>query len=169
MLDFENYGFQPSSPYGAEFHQWLIFTCRVETDGHVLGPVRVDEEQAPQLHSLGIECWTARPVGTDVGRGVGQQQRLLQRALPLSSRLLSISSHHSSREQNDVGRARSGFYRAATNSQYDVSYQLDIAHNLSSADSTLTNRRGNARFWLRRQIWETCDMAMYTSVCDSKR
>jgi len=50
--------------------------------------------------------------------------------------------------------------------QYNVSYQLDIGHNLSPADRTLTNRRGNARFWLRKQIWETCDMAMYTSVCD---
>jgi len=50
--------------------------------------------------------------------------------------------------------------------QYDVSYQLDIGHNLSSANSILTNRRGNARFSLRKQIWECCEMAMYTSVCD---
>ena len=29
--------------------------------------------------------------------------------------------------------------------QYDVSYQMDIGQNLSSADRTLTNRRENAR------------------------
>jgi len=28
--------------------------------------------------------------------------------------------------------------------QCDVSYQLDIGHNIPSADSTLTNRRGDA-------------------------
>jgi len=36
--------------------------------------------------------------------------------------------------------------------QYDMSYQQDIEQNLSSADSKLTNRRENARFWLRKQI-----------------
>jgi len=50
--------------------------------------------------------------------------------------------------------------------QYDVSCQQDIGQNLSSGDSTLTNRRENARFWLRKRIWETCDMAMYTSGRD---
>jgi len=47
---------------------------------------------------------------------------------------------------------------------YDVSYQLDIGHNISSADSTLTNRRGNALFCFRKQISDSCDVAMYTSV-----
>jgi len=50
--------------------------------------------------------------------------------------------------------------------QDNVSYQLDIGQNLSSADSTLTNRRRNARFRLRKQIWETCGMVMYNNVCD---
>ena len=50
--------------------------------------------------------------------------------------------------------------------QNDVSYQLDIRHNPPSADSTLTNRKGKARFWLRKQIWEICGMAMYNSVFD---
>jgi len=50
--------------------------------------------------------------------------------------------------------------------QCDVSSQQDIGQNLSSADSTLTNRIVNARLWVRKQIWEACDMAMYTSGCD---
>jgi len=44
--------------------------------------------------------------------------------------------------------------------QYELSYQPAIVHNLSSADSILTIRRGNARIWLRKQISETFDMAM---------
>ena len=47
--------------------------------------------------------------------------------------------------------------------QYDESCQLDIGHNLSFADSILTNRRENTRFWLRKIIWETCDMVLCTS------
>jgi len=35
---------------------------------------------------------------------------------------------------------------------YDVSFQQDIRQNLPSADSTLTKRRENARFWLLKQI-----------------
>jgi len=42
--------------------------------------------------------------------------------------------------------------------QYDVSYQLDIGQNPSSADSTLTYGRGNARFWFLKKILETCVM-----------
>jgi len=49
--------------------------------------------------------------------------------------------------------------------KYDVSHQLAIVHNLSYADSKLTNRRENARFWMRKQIWEDSDMVMYTRVC----
>ena len=44
MLVFENVGFRPAPPYGAEFHQWLIVACAVETDRHVFGPVCVDEK-----------------------------------------------------------------------------------------------------------------------------
>ena len=40
------------------------------------------------------------------------------------------------------------------NRQYDVSYRQGIGRNLSSADSTSTNRRGNALFLLRKSIWE---------------
>jgi len=75
---------------------------------------------------------------------------------PFHSRL-SNSSHHSSssREQNNVGRARSGFNGLQQIRQYDVSCQLDIGHNPSSAVNTLMNRGENARFWLRKGIWET--------------
>ena len=45
-----------------------------------------------------------------------------------------------------MGRARSVFIGLQQIRQYDVSCQLDIGQNLSSADSTLTNRRENARF-----------------------
>ena len=82
MLTFENDGFRPAPPYGAEFHQKLIVAYRVEPDRYVLVPVRVDEEQAPQQHSLRIDCRTGRPVGSDVERGVEQKQRLVD-ALPL--------------------------------------------------------------------------------------
>jgi len=72
MLVCEKDRFRPASPYGVEFSQRLIVACKVETDRHIIGPVRVDEEQASQQHSLGIECGTVRPVGTDVERGVGE-------------------------------------------------------------------------------------------------
>jgi len=36
------------------------------------------------------------------------------------------------------------------NRQYDVSYRQGIGRNLFSADSTSTNRRGNARFGCAR-------------------
>jgi len=71
MLVLENDGFRPAPPYGAEFHQWLIVGCRVETDRHVFGPVGVDEKYTPQQYSLGIECRTSRPEGADIGRNVG--------------------------------------------------------------------------------------------------
>jgi len=58
-------------PYGAEFHQRLIDMSGVETDGIVLGPVRVDEEQTLEQEPLGIEWGTGRPVGTDFGRVAG--------------------------------------------------------------------------------------------------
>jgi len=58
------------------------------------------------------------------------------------------------------------FYRAAKIRQNYVSYQVDIGQNPSSVDTTSTNRRVNARFWLHKRIWETYGMAMYTSVCD---
>jgi len=68
MLVCENDGFRPASPYSAKFHQRLIVAKGVETDSHVLGHVRVDEEQVAEQYSLGTECWTGRPVGTDVGQ-----------------------------------------------------------------------------------------------------
>jgi len=79
-------------------------------------------------------------------------------ALPLSSGL-STSRHRSS--------SRSGvFIEQQQIRQNDVSYQVDIGRNPSSADSTSTNRSVNARYWLLKRIWETCGMTMYTSVCD---
>jgi len=45
-----------------------------------------------------------------------------------------------------------GFVELKQIRQYDVSYQLDIGHNLSSADSLLTNRIGNGRFLLRKRL-----------------
>ena len=62
-----------------------------------------------------------------------------------------------------MGRA-TGFIRLEQIRQYYVSCQWNIGQNLSSANSTLTNRRGYTRFWLRKRIWETCDMAIYTSA-----
>ena len=50
--------------------------------------------------------------------------------------------------------------------QYDVSYREGVGRNLSSADSTSTNRRGNARFLLRKCIWEIYGRAGYTSARD---
>jgi len=50
------------------------------------------------------------------------------------------------------------------NRQYDVSYRQGIGRNLSYADITLTNRRGNALFLLRKSIWEIFGMAGYTSA-----
>jgi len=47
-------------------------------------------------------------------------------------------------------------------------HRQGIGRNLSSADSTSTSRRVNARFWSRKRIWETCDMAAYTSAIDGK-
>jgi len=47
--------------------------------------------------------------------------------------------------------------------QCDVSCLQDIGHNLFSADGILTNHRENDRFWLRKRMWETCDMAMANS------
>jgi len=47
--------------------------------------------------------------------------------------------------------------------QYDMSCQEDIGRNLSSAGSTSTNRKENARFWLRKRIWGTFGRAGYTS------
>jgi len=143
MLVCKKDGFRPAPLYGAEFHRWLKVVCGLETDRHVLGRVRVDEEQAPEENYLGMECGTCRPVGTDVGRSVGQALLLLflQGKPPLRSRLSTSCHRSSSKEQNDLGRARSVFY-------------------LSSGESTLTNRRDNARFCLRKDIWETCDMAI---------
>jgi len=60
----ENEGLGPVPSNGAEFHQGLIVTCRVETYRHVLGLVLVDEEHASD--PLGIEGGIGRPVGTDV-------------------------------------------------------------------------------------------------------
>jgi len=42
----ENEGLGSASPNGAEFHQWLIVACRVESDRHVLGLVFIDEKHA---------------------------------------------------------------------------------------------------------------------------
>jgi len=58
-------------------HQRLFVASDVESDRNVLGPVRVDEEQAHEQNPLGIECGTGRPVGTDVGKCVGRQPLLL--------------------------------------------------------------------------------------------
>jgi len=94
---------------------------------------------------------------------------------PLGSRnygsrpLTSISSRrHRSRKQSDgKGNVPVRFIVMLKQSrQYDVSCQQDIGYNLSSTGSTLTNHRGNALFWLRKRIWETCDGALYTSGGD---
>ena len=50
------------------------------------------------------------------------------------------------------------------NRQYDVSYRKGIGRNLSYADSTSANRRGNALFLLRKSIWENDGWAGYTSA-----
>jgi len=63
----ENEGLGPSPPNGAEFHQGLIITCRIETDRHILGLVFVDEEHAVEQDPLGIEVWISWLVGRDVG------------------------------------------------------------------------------------------------------
>jgi len=34
--------------YGTEFHQGVVVSCGVETDGNVLGPVFVDEKEVSQ-------------------------------------------------------------------------------------------------------------------------
>jgi len=60
MLVCEEDGFRRAPPYGAEFHQRLIVASGVETDRHILGFCRVDEEQAHEQDHLGIECWTGR-------------------------------------------------------------------------------------------------------------
>jgi len=49
---------------------------------------------------------------------------------------------------------------------YGVSYYVVIGHNNLVADSAPTNHKGSAPFLLRKQIWGTCVMAGYTSVCD---
>jgi len=48
----------------------LIVTSGVESYRHVLGPVIVDEEEAPEYGLLGIEKVIGEPVGTNVGGGV---------------------------------------------------------------------------------------------------
>ena len=58
------------------------------------------------------------------------------------------------------------FYRAETNSALRRVISAGHWKKLSSAKNTLTNRTVNARFWLRKQIWEPCDMVMHISVCD---
>jgi len=73
----ENEGLGPSPPKGSEFHQGLIITCRIETEGHVFSLVLVDEEHATEQDALGIEGWIGWPVGTDDGRFRGGQLLLL--------------------------------------------------------------------------------------------
>jgi len=59
MLVFEYDGFRPPPTYGADFHQWLIVACRVETNRHVLGTVGVDEKYTSEHHSLGSKAGLA--------------------------------------------------------------------------------------------------------------
>jgi len=100
-------GFRLDPPYGTEFHQRLIVARGVETDRHVLVPVRVDEEQAPEQDPVGIKCGTGRSVGTDTRRGVGQPLLVVLQETPLRISSLSNSCRRSSSEQTDVG-GRSG-------------------------------------------------------------
>jgi len=167
MLVSEKDGFRHAPPYGVEFHQRQIVAIGVETERHVYGPLRV-EEHAPEKDSLRIERRTGRPVGTDFERGVGQPLLLLLLATPPLRSTLSTTCHRSSREQTNVGdrRDRSVFTGLQKFREYEVSCQRDIGQKHSSAESTLNNRRENVPFSLNKQIWESCDKAMYTRGYD---
>jgi len=80
---------------------------------------------------------------------------------PLTSS--SIRRHRSRLQSDGKGNVLVRFIVMLKKFGSMTSCHQDIGHNLSSADSILINRRGNARFWLRKRIWETCDMALYTS------
>jgi len=67
-----------------------------------------------------------------------------------------------------AGDVHGQFIGLQQNRQYDVSYRQGIGRNLSSTDRTPTNRRGNARYLLRKSIWEICGRAGYTSARDCK-
>jgi len=51
-----------------------------------------------------------------------------------------------------AGDVHGQFIGLQQNRQYDVSYRLGIGRNISPADSTSTNRRVKAQFFLRKSI-----------------
>jgi len=51
-----------------------------------------------------------------------------------------------------MGDVHGRFIGKQQNRQYDVSRREGIGRNLSSADSTSTNRREYVRFWLLKRI-----------------
>jgi len=65
-----------------------------------------------------------------------------------------------------AGDVHGQFIGLQQNQQYDVLYRQGIGRNLSSADSTSTNRKGNSLSLLRKGIWEICGRAGYTSARD---
>jgi len=84
-----------------------------------------------------------------------------------SRQLTSIRRHRSRKQSDEKGNVLVRFIVLLKQSrQYDVSCQQGIGHTLSPTDSTITNRREIARFWLRKRMRETCEMAMYNSICD---
>ena len=139
----------------------MIVASGLESDRHVFGLVPIDDQQAFEQDPVGIECGIDSPVGTDVtgGRGAGQLQLLLDGVQhpPLSSNVggpfnIMLSRGHRSREHSDgMDDVPDRVVGLEQIRQYDVSCE-DIGQNLSSADSTLINRRENARFCLRKRI-----------------
>jgi hypothetical protein len=52
------------------------------------------------------------------------------------------------------------------NRQYDMCYREDIGHNPLFANSASTNHKGNAQFWLPKQIMGYSGVAGHNSVCN---
>jgi len=142
----------------------LIVASGVESDRHVFRLVPIDEEQGPEKDTLGIECRFGSPVGRDVtgGRGVGQLQLLLDGVQILLLLLAATSVDRlvvycldviaATEQTNRMDYVLDRFMGLQQIRQYDVSFEEDIGQNPSFADSTLTNLRENARFWLSKQI-----------------
>ena len=144
----------------------MIVASGVESGRHVFGLVPIDEKQAPEHDTLGIECGIGSQLGTDVtggGRGVRQLQLLTEGGVqypppPLRSNVggpfsSMLSRRHRSREQRKgMKDLLDRFIELQQIQQYDVSCQEDSGQNPSSADTTITKRRENARFWLRKRF-----------------
>jgi len=115
---------------------------------------------------LWIEFMIVGPIGIDVGR-LQPLHPLLpgSRSVRGSRWAFPSSSHCRVTVQADM---HAHLIELKWTKRCDVSHKKGIGHNISSAGNLSANQKGNAPFWLRKQIWGICCMAWYTSVCGWK-